>query len=156
MYHFFVRRRVAEILRHLNRGDLAFVVRLFAPGAEHWFSGRHALGGCRRTPEEIAAWYRRLAVVFPTIRFAAQKVISTGPPWNTRVVVEWTDTFAGRDDLAGNQGVFIITLRWGRAVEFHVYCDTDGLKQNLALLASHGVAAAAAPPIGSLAGAREG
>jgi ketosteroid isomerase-like protein len=151
MYHVFVRRRVATILQHLNRGDLAFVVRQFAPDAVHWFSGRHALGGRRCTPEEIAAWYRRLAVVFPAIRFAAQKIISTGPPWNTRVVVEWTDTFPGRDDLTGNQGVFVVTLRWGRVVEFHVYCDTDELKQNLAHLASRGVDAAAAAPIGVLA-----
>src|SRR5262245_36402603 len=96
MYHFFVRRQVARIFRHLNRGDLAFVVRQFAPDAEHWFSGKHALGGCRRTPEEIAAWYRRLALVFPTIRFTPRKVLSMGPPWRTRVVVEWTDAFAGR------------------------------------------------------------
>jgi ketosteroid isomerase-like protein len=151
MYHFFVRKRIAKILDHLNRGDLAFVVRQFAPEAEHWFSGQHALGGRRRTPGEIAAWYRRLAAVFPGIRFAAQKIISTGPPWKTRVVVEWTDTFPGREDLAGNQGVFVITMRWGRAVEFHVYCDTDGLKQNLAHLASGGVDAAAAAPIGAVA-----
>ncbi len=148
MYHFFVRRRVAAILRHINGGDFDFVVRQFAPDAEHWFSGRHALGGRRTRPEEIAAWYRRLAAVFPTIRFQPIAIIVSGPPWRTRVVIEWTDTFPAGVDLGVNQGVFVLTLRWGRAVALHVYCDTDELKQNLGRLAARGLADAAAPPIG--------
>jgi ketosteroid isomerase-like protein len=148
MYHFFVRRRIATILEHLNRGDFAYVQKTFAPGAEHWFSGNHALSGRRRTADEIASWYRRLAAVFPGMSFAADKIIVSGPPWRTRVVVEWRDSFPNAPSLSDNQGVFVITLRWGRAVEFHVYCDTAGLQRNLDLRAAQGVSEAAAAPIG--------
>jgi ketosteroid isomerase-like protein len=151
MYHFIVRRRVRAILDYLNRGDFAYVRRQFAPQAEHWFSGQHALAGRRRGAEQIAAWYERLATVFPGIHFTPEKIISSGPPWNTRVVVEWRDGFPASQGLSDNAGVFVITLRWGRAVEFHVYCDTDGLKRNLQLLADRGVREAAAAPIGLLA-----
>ena len=146
MYHFFVRRRIHEIFRQLNRGNFEFVVAQFAPGAEHWFSGGHALSGRRLDRAAIEAWYRRLATVFPDIRFEVKKVTSSGPPWNTQVAVEWADWFATQD-LSVNQGVFFITLRWGRAVEFHVYCDTAALEQNLERLGARGVSEAVAPPI---------
>ncbi len=147
MYHYFVRRRVRQIFEHLNRGDLDFVVGQFAPDAEHWFSGSHALGGRRRTPDTIASWYRRLARVFPGLHFDVQQIMSSGPPWHTRVVVEWIDSFPLDPTLRSNQGVFVITLRWGRATQFHVYCDTGGLERNLALVAGQGIADAAAPAI---------
>jgi ketosteroid isomerase-like protein len=148
MYHFFVRRKVAEIFRHLNEGDFAFVVAQFAPDAEHWFAGDHALAGCRRTSAEIAAWYRRLATVFPGICFTVRTVTVSGGPWDTRVVVEWADSFPRGEPLSDNQGVFVITLRWGKATRFHVYCDTKGLEVNLDRLAAQGLAEAGAPLIG--------
>lgn len=149
MYHFFVRRHVATIFEHLNRGDFAFVLAQFAPDARHWFSGRHALAGARHTPELRAAWYRRLEAVLPGIRFEVKKVLVSGAPWRTHVVVEWCDrVFDSRGaEIAPNQGVFVITLRWGRADEFHVYCDTQSLQANLELMATQGVGEAVAPAI---------
>jgi ketosteroid isomerase-like protein len=150
MYHWIVRRRVLEMFRHLNAGDLSFIVKQFSPRAEHWFSGSHALSGRRSRPESIAAWYRRLAAVFPRIHFDIKKIVSSGPPWATRVAVEWVDSFPAKDALAGNEGVFFVTLSWGRIVEFHVFCDTDVLQQNLQLLGEQGVSEAVAAPIADL------
>ena len=149
MYHYFVRRRIATIVEHLNRGDFAFILRQFAPAAEHWFSGNHALAGSRHSPALRKAWYDRLAAVLPGIQFDVRKVAVSGPPWRTIVAVEWTDrVFDSRGaELMPNQGVFMLTLRWGRAVEFHVYCDTQGLAGNLAVVASQGVPDAALPPL---------
>lgn len=149
MYHFFVRRRIHQVLAHLNAGDLAFVVNQFSPRAEHWFSGSHALGGRRSSGDEIRAWYGRLAAVFPDIQFQLKKLTSSGPPWRTHVAVEWTDSFP-RQGLPPNQGVFFITLSWGRVVEFHVYCDTAVLARTLLSLGERGVAEAVATPIGAL------
>ena len=75
-------------------------------------------------------------------------VTVSGGPWDTRVVVEWADSFPRGEALSDNQGVFVITLRWGKATRFHVYCDTEGLAVNLARLAAQGVAEASAPLIG--------
>jgi ketosteroid isomerase-like protein len=148
MYLFFVRRKLREVFRRLNAGDFAFVRRQFHPGAEHWFSGDHALSGRRTSPEGIAAWYTRLAAVFPGIRFDVKKLIVSGTPWDTQAAVEWTDEVRDRNGVPlPNQGVFVLRLRWGRAVEFHVYCDTARIEKNLGILAAQGVEQAAAMPI---------
>jgi ketosteroid isomerase-like protein len=148
MYHFFVRRRLRQVFSRLNAGDYAFITRQFHPRAEHWFSGRHALSGRRTSSGRIAEWYGRLAEVFPGIRFDLQKLIVAGPPWNTQAAVEWTDVVRDREGRAlPNQGVFIVVLRWFKAVEFRVYCDTQEIEKNLGILSAQGVRAAALAPI---------
>ncbi|MGA3213907.1 MAG: nuclear transport factor 2 family protein, partial [Terriglobales bacterium] len=123
MYHYFVRRKIQEIFRRLCRGDFDFVVRQFAPAAEHWFSGSHALSGARHSPELIRCWYRRLGLVFDGIKFETKKIFVSGMPWRTYVAVEWVDIVNDRrGNPLPNQGVFLITMRWGRATELHIYC----------------------------------
>jgi ketosteroid isomerase-like protein len=148
MYRFFVRRRLREVFRRLNAGDFAFITRQFHPGAEHWFAGTHALSGRRASPQRIEEWYARLAAVFPGIRFEVRKLIVAGPPWRTDAAVEWTDEARDRGGHSlPNRGVFVLRLRWGKAVELHVHCDTAQIEKNLAILSSQGIAQAAAPPI---------
>jgi ketosteroid isomerase-like protein len=148
MYHFFVRRHLRAVIRRLNAGDHAFIVRQFHPGAEHWFAGRHALSGRRTSAARIAEWYQRLAAVFPGIRFDIRRIVVAGPPWATDAAIEWSDVARDTEGRPlPNQGVFVLRLRWGRAVDFHVHCDTAQLEKNLAIVASQGVAPAAAEPI---------
>jgi ketosteroid isomerase-like protein len=148
VYHFFVRRKIRAVFEHLNRGDFDYVTRQYHPRAEHWFAGRHALSGKRTSRGRILEWYERLARVFPRIRFVVKKLIVDGPPWNTLVAVEWSDEVFDREGRAlPNEGIFIFRLRWGKAAELHVYCDTSQIEKNLGVLASQGVDAAMAPPI---------
>jgi ketosteroid isomerase-like protein len=148
MYHFFVRRRLRIILARLNAGDFAFVTRQFHRKASHSFSGKHALSGTRTTPERIAEWYRRLAAVFPGIRFDVRRLFVAGPPWNTQAAIQWVDEVRDREGRPlPNEGVFFIRLRWGKATDLHVYCDTALIEKNLAILASQGVSEASAAPI---------
>ncbi|AKU95509.1 hypothetical protein AKJ09_02173 [Labilithrix luteola] len=149
MYHFIVKQRVKTIFERLNRGDFEFILRQFSPAAEHWFSGQHALSGVRRKPELRDKWYQRLAAVFPGLQFEVQKIVVSGWPWRTFVAVEWKDRVFDIKgiELTPNQGMFMLTLSWGRAVEFHVYCDTQGLAQNLEVIAGQGLAQAALPAI---------
>jgi ketosteroid isomerase-like protein len=148
VYHFFVRRHLREVFAHLNAGDFAFITKQFARDAEHWFAGKHALSGKRTSPEQIAAWYRRLAEVFPGIQFDVEKIIVSGPPWRTHAAVEWSDEIQDRKGVKlPNRGVFVLRLAWGKAKEFRVYCDTAQIEENLARLNQQGVAQAAAAPI---------
>lgn len=148
MYHFFVRRRLCRILGRLNAGDFAFITRQFHRDASHSFAGRHALSGTRTTPGRIAEWYRRLSAVFPGIRFDLQRLFVAGPPWNTEAAIQWRDEVRDRQGRALlNEGVFLIRLRWGKATDFRVYCDTALLEDNLGILASQGVEEATAAPI---------
>jgi ketosteroid isomerase-like protein len=148
MYHFFVRRRLRLILGKLNDGDFAFITRQFHRDAAHSFSGKHALSGTRTTPGRIAEWYRRLAAVFPGIRFDVKMLFVAGPPWNTQAAIQWVDEVRDREGRPlPNEGVFLIRLRWGKATELRVYCDTALIETNLGILASQGVEEARAAPI---------
>jgi ketosteroid isomerase-like protein len=148
VYHFFVRRRLRQVMARLSAGDFAFVRRQFHPAATHWFSGAHALSGRRSSPSGIEAWYQRLASVFPGITFAVQKIIVSGPPWDTVAAIEWVDEIHDRrGERLPNEGVFTLRLRWGKAVDFRVFCDTSRLEKNLARLAGQGVDEAALAPI---------
>ncbi len=148
VYHYFVRRHLREVVRRLNAGDYEFVRRQFHPAAEHWFSGEHALSGRRTSASRIADWYARLGVVFPSLRFETDALFVSGPPWRTRAALEWTDE--ARDTRGApmvNRGVFVLELRWGKAISFHVHCDTALLERNLGLLAEQGVREARLAPI---------
>lgn len=153
MYHFIVEQRIRTLFDHLNRGDFDYVLGQFAPAAEHWFSGEHALSGVRRSAELRTRWYERLAAVFPGIRFDVKRIVVSGWPWHTHVAVEWTDRIFDVHgvELTPNQGVFMLTLRWGRATELHVYCDTQGLVRNLDVIAAQGTQQAAFAPISEAA-----
>jgi ketosteroid isomerase-like protein len=132
----------------LNCGDFDFVVQQFVPGAEHWFSGHHALSGGHHSKELIQAWYQRLALVFEGINFETKKIFVSGMPWKTYVAVEWVDLINDRlGHPLPNQGVFLITMRWGKATELHIYCDTGKMKETLAILFAQGVAEADKEPI---------
>ncbi|RJF89175.1 nuclear transport factor 2 family protein [Oleomonas cavernae] len=148
MYHFILRRKLRTVFSRLNAGDYPFITRQFHPQAEHWFAGDHAMSGRRVTHARIEEWYRRLAAVFPGIKFDIKKLFVSGPPWRSHAAVEWTDTIFDREGRPlPNQGAFVITIRWGRVTAFHVYCDTVRIEKSLGILAAQGVAAAAATPI---------
>ncbi len=151
MYHAIVKKRLRRSFDEINRGNYEAIVRQFATSqVEHWFSGDTALSGRRCTSEEIQEWYDRLAVIFPTLHFDITKLIVTGWPWDTHGVIEWVDQVK---DLNGNeysnQGVHIIRLKWGKAVELHVFCDTKLLGDICSTLGDQGNAAAVESPIGA-------
>lgn len=150
MYHFIVRRNLRKSFDQVNQGDFASIVGQFAPGgAEHWFSGSHALSGGRRDIEQIQEWYDRLAMLLPDLRFEIKKVVATGWPWNTTAFVEWVDHLTDREgNHYSNQGVHVVRIKWGKIVELHIYCDTQVLASVCEILASQGVEQAVADPIG--------
>lgn len=71
-----------------------------------------------------------------------------GWPWNTVVLVEWSDRGKGRDGVPyENEGAHAIRLRWGKATYIHAYLDTEKVTAVCDRLAAAGVEAAAAPPV---------
>ncbi|MFE6866876.1 nuclear transport factor 2 family protein [Kitasatospora sp. NPDC057692] len=149
MYHAIVRRNLRKSFAEVDRGNYAAVVRQFAPGAEHWFSGGHALSGGRHGAEQIQRWYDRLAEVMPDLRFELKKVVAKGLPWDTVAFVEWVDHLTDREgNQYSNQGVHVVRIKWGRITELHVYCDTGLLEAVLERLGGQGVGEAVAEPVG--------
>ncbi|MET9397518.1 nuclear transport factor 2 family protein [Kitasatospora sp. NPDC002965] len=149
MYHAIVRRNLRNSFAEVNRGNYPAIVRQFAPDAEHWFSGSHALAGGRHDAEQIQRWYDRLAEVMPDLRFELKKVVAKGWPWDTVAFVEWVDHLTDREgNHYSNQGVHVLRIKWAKITELHIYCDTALLASVCDVLGQQGVTEAVAPPIG--------
>lgn len=148
MYHAIVRRRIRGLFSAINQGNAEPVLRQFASRFEHSFLGNHALGGSRSTLASTRRWYERLYRLLPDIHFDLAHIDVSGGPWNTIVVVEWTETNSGTDGVrTSNSGVHAVHLRWGRATRLVICTDTVGLQATLDRLAAAGNSEALATPI---------
>ena len=114
----------------------------------HSFPGEHALGGTRTTLEATRRWYGRLARVLPDVRFEIRHIAVSGWPWRTVAAVEWSDSGTTADGQPfANQGVHVVTLRWGKVTRLQIYCDTGVLAEVCRRQAAQGIEEAAAAPI---------
>jgi hypothetical protein len=148
MYHFIVKRKLERAFKDINAGRFDRIVAQFAPQHRHAMYGRHALAGERVTLQSTARWYERLKRLLPSLRFQIAAISVSGWPWDTRAMVEWTDTFMLPDGERGsNQGVHSLRLSWGRITSLAVHCDTAKLEGYCARLAQLGVSEATASPI---------
>jgi ketosteroid isomerase-like protein len=148
MYHAFVKRRIASVFARLGEGDCEYALSGAGAAVEHRFSGDHCLGGTRTSAEAMRRWFERLFRLFPNLRFEIHSIATSGGPWDTDVVVEWTDRATpadGKDYV--NSGVHVIRMRWGKVVRIHVYLDTQVLIETLNRMAVNGIEEAKSPPI---------
>jgi ketosteroid isomerase-like protein len=148
MYHAIVKRITRNAFEDLSNRNLGPLLDRCAPDLRHTFAGDHALGGTRRSREAFRAWMERLYRLFPELQFHIRDVMLTGPPWNTRLAVTWTDRGVAADGVEyENDGVHILRLKWGRLVELNARLDTQHLKHTLDRMAAAGIDEAAADPI---------
>ena len=148
MYHSIVKRNLRRAFQQLNDGDYDSILAQFGPQFEHVFPGNHSLAGRRDTPTSNVAWYKRLATIFPDLRFEINNIVVNGWPWDTVATAEWQDSFTLRDGRKGNnQGVHVFRLRWGKVTSLHIYTDTQKLSNYCQELSAQGVADATAVPI---------
>jgi ketosteroid isomerase-like protein len=132
-------------LKPLNKGDYEYALSAIGTTIEHRFAGEHCLGGERTSTAALRHWFQRLFRLLPNLGFEIHSIAASGWPWDTTVVVEWTDrdTPADGKDYV-NSGVHVIQMRWGKVVSIHAYLDTQVLIDTL-------TEEAKAPPIiGSL------
>lgn len=117
---------------------------------EHTFAGDNCLGGTRRDKESLKRWFERVGNVLPDLKFEITDIQVKGTPGETLVVARWNATC---DLLNGdpylNKGVHFITLKWGKAVKFDVYEDTQTVSHGLELQFQAGIKEAKAPKIES-------
>jgi ketosteroid isomerase-like protein len=148
MYHAIVRHKLRDVFQQLNAGRYDAMPDQFASRHEHVFFGRHALGGTRHTLGATRRWYDRLAVVLPDLQFDVQRIVVSGWPWNTAAAVEWVDRGKTLDGHPfSNQGVHFLTLKWGKVLSLHIYCDTVILTEVLQRNGACGTQEAVAAPI---------
>lgn len=149
MYHWFVRRQIRSAFAALSRGDAPALTNHMSPDVHHSFPGHGALGGERHSLRDVKAWFDRLFEVLPGLQFQIHTLAVDGPPWDTRVGVEWTNSGRLLDGSSySNTGAHILRLKNGHITAFHAYLnDTDELTQALRRLSEHGIEHAQAPPI---------
>lgn len=148
MYARVVRRLIYWAFERLSHRDTAALLAKADANIEHTFAGNHALGGTRHSRATFEQWLSRLFRLFPELHFVVHDVIVTGPPWNARVAVTWTDrgTAADGHDYV-NSGVHILRLRWGKLVALRAHLDTQHLESVMQRMSANGVQEAAAAPI---------
>jgi ketosteroid isomerase-like protein len=148
IYRTIVARRVRATFDALGRGDYETGLSGVAEDVTHTFEGDHPLGGTRHSREAMRSWFERLFRLFPALEFELHAVVVKGWPWNTVVAVQWTDSGSSRDQVPYvNDGVHVVRLRWGKAVEIHAYLDTQKVREACDRMAAAGIAEAGAAPI---------
>jgi ketosteroid isomerase-like protein len=136
-----LRRNVKSIMN----GDLGPLLALYRPDAVLTFPGEHSWGRTYRGRDEIAGFLRRF--LDAGLRGDLGAITIDGPPWATRIVVEFTDH--AHDPRTGeriydNRAVIVLRTRWGRVAREEVYEDTQKVAAFDARLAE--IQAAAADP----------
>jgi hypothetical protein len=139
---------VRRLFEAVNQGNAEPVLRLFAGLFEHVFLGDHALGGSRTSLPATRQWYARLYRLLPDIHFDIRHIWISGSPWNTIVVIEWSEANSGTDGVeTSNCGIHAMELKWGRATRLIICPDTTGLIATLDRLSRAGNVEAHAAPI---------
>ena len=129
MHAWAVKKLTKRALRQLGDGDPAFLMSLMADDVEFRFPGQHPFAADVRTKEASAEWAMRFAHFRP--QFDIQDVVVTGPPWNTRAAIHFTDSIGEPGDATPyvNEGVCWLTIRWGRVVSERVFLDTQAVAE---------------------------
>lgn len=137
MYRLVVRRIVRRTYRRLTREEYEKVVAQFAPSARFLFAGDHAFGGERRGPDQIRAWFEEAFELFPDLRLEPDQILVGGWPWDTWIAVHFRVRATLRDGSPyRNEGMQLLHLRWGRAVEDYLFEDTQKLAAALKVQAA--------------------
>jgi ketosteroid isomerase-like protein len=148
MYHRIVKRRITSVFERLSEGDFEYALADVGTMIEHRFAGEHCLGGTRTSARTMHQWFERLYRLLPDLRFEMHSVAVSGGPWDTTVVVEWTDRATAVDGTDYvNSGVHVIRMRWGKVVSLHAYLDTQVFIDTLDRMFRNGIEEAKAPPI---------
>ena len=127
MYAWCVKRMTMLVFNRLHQGDASLATALLAEGVHFRFPGRHPFEAEYATKQDSKVWLERFAHFRPD--FEIHNVIASGPPWNIRACIHFTDRIGGPDDPNAyvNEGVCLVRLRWGRIVEEKAFLDTQAV-----------------------------
>ena len=127
MYGWLVRWLAASAFAGLREGDARFAASLLADDVEFHFPGRHPFAAHYASKDDSRLWLRRFAHFRPD--FAIHQVIASGPPWDIRACILFTDRIGDpTDDTAYvNEGVCMLRIRRGQVVEERVFLDTQAV-----------------------------
>jgi uncharacterized protein (TIGR02246 family) len=120
---------VRAILRRnaaaLMAGDPRPLLRMYAPDATMVFPGASSWGRTYRGRDEIEAFLRRFHAA--GLRGELGAILVEGPPWATRIAVEFDDHARDADGtkVYENRALIVLSTRWGRVVHEELFEDTQ-------------------------------
>jgi ketosteroid isomerase-like protein len=150
MYAKFVERICRKAFLAVNRQEYQVLLSMCDPHITHRFGGAHALGGVRRSRDDLRLWFERLGRIVPSLTLTIEDIWVKGGPWNTTAIVRWTSTGIPLDGKPyDNHGVHIVQMRWGKAVSIDANEDSQAVADLLRRQAACGIEEAVASPIQS-------
>lgn len=146
-YKIILRNKIVKGFADFSNGNYHSLLKLYADNVHQQFEGNHTLAGERFEKAKVELWFQRFVRLLPS-KFQILDMIIQGGPWNTVVVMEFQDTVTPQG-LAPyvNNGVMKAVVKWGKAVDVHIYVDTAKVENALKQLAQNGVVEAGAEPI---------
>lgn len=147
LYSWLVAKKTRGLFDSLSKGDAGPFLATIADDIDFTYPGSHAMGATLHSKPEVAAWFERFFRFFPGIQWTVKDVTVNGPPWGTTSIgAEWSVRATMENGYVfENEGIHIIRLQNGKAVEIRVYLDTQESAAALKSLADSGIAEAAPP-----------
>jgi ketosteroid isomerase-like protein len=127
-----VRRVVQAGYAKQNRGDFEALARMFSADGVFEFQGDTPFGDERRGREAIRGWFDQVVREFGRLRLTADDVAVSGPPWNLRVIVRFSDRYElVSGDTLTNHGFQFLRLAGGKVKEDRILVDLGAVEQAL-------------------------
>ncbi len=148
MYNAIIRHNIKKAFQLVNEHHYGQLVKNLSPTITHHFSGQHALGGTRHDVTAVKQWFERVGRLLPDLKLTITNVVVKGWPNHTLVIAQWTATATLQNgDMYRNQGVHLVTLKWGKITDMHVYEDSQAVADALEKQYTAGIKEAKAAPI---------
>lgn len=137
LYAAAVRLMLRRNIAALGRGDMGPLLSSYADDVHFVFPGDNSWKADLRGKDEVARWVARFVRV--GLRLEPQEILVTGPPWNTRMALRFTDHLTLPDGTVvyENQGAMLGTIVWGKLAAYEVHEDTEKSAALDAWLAVH-------------------
>jgi ketosteroid isomerase-like protein len=120
MYAWLVGKMIRTGYAQAVAGDPKMLISLASDDIEFEFPGHNSFAGGLKGKADLVAWMARFASMRP--QFHIHDVVVSGPPWNMRVAVRFSDAIG--DDYR-NEGVEYLRLRRGKLCRIEVFLDTE-------------------------------
>lgn len=120
MYAWLVGKVIRRTYREVTAGNPRMVRWLAADDIEFVFPGDSSFAGRYRDKAAVLAWIDRFASLHPTL--TVHDVVASGPPWDLRVAMRFTDAIG--DDYR-NEGMEYVRICWGKVRSIQVYLNTE-------------------------------
>jgi len=125
MYRWLVRMMIRSSIRKHRAGDVEGVMKAYAKDVHFVFPGNNSWATDTRDKTALERWLKRFHAA--GLRLEVHDILVGGPPWNTRVCVQFTDHARDADGrvVYENTGVIYGKARWGKICDYTVFEDTE-------------------------------